>query len=218
MLARLVTQKVLKLPAYQNAQSISIFLSMPKKEVSTTEVVRNALHHGKRVFIPYIHRQNSESKAKVMDMLRLKDEEDLRSLEPDAWGIPSLPEDGIGDRENALGGLGISETNADTKAVDLDLIFMPGMAFDQSRNRLGHGGGFYDQYLSQIRSKLEQDASGKSFPKLGGLCFPFLSTSHHVLTTSVGLALREQLLPSNQSVPVNNDDWKIDQLITADDR
>ncbi|KAK5939342.1 hypothetical protein PMZ80_008646 [Knufia obscura] len=191
-----VTQKVLQLPEYQNASAISIFLSMPGREVSTSSIVTDALRRGKKVFIPYIHAETGAGKSKTMDMLRLKDEHDLESLKPDAWGIPSLSEQGIEDRENALGGHGVPDSGSQSlSSVPLDLIFMPGMAFDTSNNRLGHGKGFYDRYLSRIRQRIEKSEASQKFPML------------------VALALREQLLPPNERVPTTEDDWKVDRLI-----
>lgn len=161
-LARSVTEKARQLPVYQNARSISIFMSMPKHEISTMGIVTDALKQGKTVFVPYIHAE-SNTKSKVMSMLRLKDENDLSNLKADAWGIPSIDEDDVEHRENAFGGQGVRGQAA--RSVNLDLVFMPGMAFDQSRNRLGHGKGFYDKYLSQIQKSTSVDA-GK-FPTLG---------------------------------------------------
>lgn len=31
-------------------------------------------------------------------------------------------------------------------------MFMPGLAFDQHRNRLGHGKGYYDRYIARIHA------------------------------------------------------------------
>lgn len=36
------------------------------------------------------------------------------------------------------------------RAADLDLILVPGLAFDLQGNRLGQGAGHYDRYLSQV--------------------------------------------------------------------
>ena len=36
------------------------------------------------------------------------------------------------------------------KKVYPDIIFVPIVAFDKFRNRIGYGGGFYDRYLEKI--------------------------------------------------------------------
>ena len=44
------------MPEYQAARTISVYLSMPGGEISTSEIVRNALDEGKKVFIPlHVH-------------------------------------------------------------------------------------------------------------------------------------------------------------------
>lgn len=164
MLAISVTRNVTALPEYVNASSLSIFLSMPGREISTTDIVLDALSKQKQVFIPYIHADEG-SQTKSMHMLRLNDEEDLLSLKPDAWGIPSLSTDTIHNRDNALGGKGPSSVNSLTQQK-LDLIFMPGMAFDHSKNRLGHGKGFYDKYLTLTHRIVSNSTSTTRMPKL----------------------------------------------------
>lgn len=145
---------------------------MPGKEVATHSIVRQALRQGKRVFVPYIHTSRQDPKLKVMDMLRLRDEEDLDALRPDAWGIPSLPEDSIDLRDNALGGMGcLEDSSPETHgSSNLDLVFMPSMAFDSSMNRLGHGKGFYDRYLTLCQSLLPAQPSDCRMPQLGECC------------------------------------------------
>lgn len=141
---------------------------MPGKEVSTLSIVRQAFKDGKEVYVPYIHASKDDPKSKIMDMLRLQDEDDLVSLKPDPWGIPSLPKESIGKRSNALGGVGCLEDIDDSYRglASLDLIFMPSMAFDTFRNRLGHGKGFYDRYITLCES-LSSHRQDRKVPQLG---------------------------------------------------
>lgn len=159
---------MLQLPEYQDAERLSIFLSMPDREVSTTEIVKDALRQGKTVFVPYIHSTKHNPKEKLMDMLQLKDEQDLQNLKPDAWGIPSLSADDVSNRNNARGGTGIlDDRDAASISPILDVVFMPGMAFDIRNNRLGHGKGFYDKYLSRIDHAHATSSDLARSPKLG---------------------------------------------------
>jgi 5-formyltetrahydrofolate cyclo-ligase len=166
--ANSITKKVLDLTEYKGANTISIFLSMPGREISTRGIVLQALREGKKVFVPYIHIEK-RSKSKVMDMLQLRDENDLNALQPDPWGIPSLAAESVPSRENALGGLGClqDESEAVKTFSKLDLIFMPAMAFDQSLNRLGHGKGFYDRYLTRYRRISSAAHEECDIPRLG---------------------------------------------------
>lgn len=111
---------------------------MPTGELSTQHIVRDAFQQGKNVYIPYIHRVDEVS---IMDMLALESVTEFDSLQPDRWGIPSLQPTQVPGRQNGLTGEG------------LDLIVMPGMAFDHGFRRLGHGKGYYDHFLTRY-SKL----------------------------------------------------------------
>lgn len=107
---------------------------MPSGELSTTKIVQDALQHGKDVYIPYIHMAD---KVSVMDMLALESMTEFESLQPDKWGIPSLQPTQVPGRRNCLTEQGV------------DLIVMPGMAFDHGFRRLGHGKGYYDHFLTR---------------------------------------------------------------------
>lgn len=138
----MATNKLLSLSEYQNAKSVAVFLSMPSGELSTRSIVHDAFQRGKEVYIPYIH---TVDKVSVMDMLALESINEFESLQPDKWGIPSLQPTQIPGRRDCFSGKG------------LDLIVMPGMAFDSEFRRLGHGKGYYDHFLkrySQWSSKM----------------------------------------------------------------
>src|SRR5690554_4273883 len=120
-------------------------------EISTTPLVHHALSSTpkKTVYIPHLYRTPPNPSppvptppappARLMTMLALTGLEDFQSLEPDAWGIPGFPKDVAGRRDcfEAEEGEG------------LEVMAVPGVAFDADFNRLGHGRGFYDLFLSR---------------------------------------------------------------------
>ncbi|MEO6906695.1 MAG: 5-formyltetrahydrofolate cyclo-ligase [Abditibacteriaceae bacterium] len=71
-------------------------------------------------------------------------------------------------------------------AALLDVIIVPGLAFDRSGNRLGHGGGWYDRALDFKRAQEKT---------------PFM----------VGVCLEEQLV---KSVPCESFDVRMDVVVT----
>jgi 5-formyltetrahydrofolate cyclo-ligase len=69
-----------------------------------------------------------------------------------------------GEESLKAGSFGIMEPVDDGTVIpndDIDLIIVPGVAFDRSKNRLGRGKGYYDRLLSLLKaSKI-------------GICFDF---------------------------------------------
>lgn len=158
-IAATASNKLFSLPEYRSANRISVYLSMPSGEVSTLAIVRDALGKGKQVFIPYIYNTeatHSAPKTSVMDMLALRSMEEFDALKPDGWGIPSLDEGTIANRKNCLGGYGLSvnqDSAVRTEDNGLDMVVMPGMAFDEGMRRLGHGKGYYDHFLKRYKEQ-----------------------------------------------------------------
>nr|POE88008.1 putative 5-formyltetrahydrofolate cyclo-ligase [Quercus suber] len=149
---------ILALPQYKEASRISVYLSMPAGEARTDRIVINALDVGKRVFVPFIcstltlaSPESQPKKMKIMNMLELHSVAEFRGLERDPWGIPYLPQENIAQRENAAGGRGLSPSTVSQENVGgLELVVVPGVAFDHEMNRIGHGAGFYDTFLTQF--------------------------------------------------------------------
>ncbi|KAG9198647.1 hypothetical protein B5807_07208 [Epicoccum nigrum] len=188
------TNALLAMPEYKAAGRISVYLSMPTGEINTSNIVRDALAQGKKVFIPYtytLHEPIDGQPKSIMDMVELSSMQDFESLQPDKWDIPTPSEDSIASRANCFGSTGTTSGRIEGTTDGLDLIVMPGMAFDASFGRLGHGKGFYDFFLSRCHQVARM---------------PF----------RVGLSLTEQLLPPNESVPMDKTDFRLDALITGD--
>ncbi|TFB03439.1 hypothetical protein CCMA1212_004425 [Trichoderma ghanense] len=187
---------------YQDARRISIYLSMPAAEIQTDAIVRHALNSGKQVFVPYLHKSPLDepgTPARVMDMVQLRDVRDYDGLERDSWGIPSIDPATVHLRQRILGGGGGPDAH---KSETLDLILMPGVAFDTDERgcvrRLGHGKGFYDFFLNRYLATKPHDEAG----------------GEHVLRF-YGLALKEQLLDpmADEPVPMGQFDRKLHGLI-----
>jgi len=208
---------LLKMNEYQAATRISVYLSMETREIQTRSIVEQALGDGKTVFVPYMHevkRVGAGKASSIMSMLALHSRDDYESLQPDKWGIPSLPKSSIDKRQNCLGGRGVTEIKAaqgeDVQGTGLDLIVVPGVAFDKKRDRLGHGKGYYDSFFSRY----VQNTNGGNLPFLGIYCSSLQYFSADFVWI-VGLALQEQILPDPQTVPTTSEDWRIDALATG---
>ncbi|OAX41630.1 5-formyltetrahydrofolate cyclo-ligase [Rhizopogon vinicolor AM-OR11-026] len=175
-----ITEKVLSLPAFQECKTVSCYLSMPAAEVQTTSLISNILGNLKKaLFVPSITPSDG-----CMNFVRVYTEEDYRSFPSGLWGIPDPTPEWSGKKRHSV---------FDADCSNLDLILVPGVAFDRSLSRLGHGKGYYDRFLTSYRS-----SAGRSRPLL------------------VALALKEQLLEHGQ-VPMLDHDWKMDMIITPDE-
>lgn len=148
-----------------------MYLSMCDGEISTAEVVKQALGQGKKVFVPHILKPTQLTNSpKHMEMFALCSQDDLDSMQRDSWGIPKLDEASLQTRNNALGGFGPSKGES-LESGDvfefLDLILVPGMAFDLSNGRLGHGKGYYDRFLQRYWEMASQKSASAKMPHLG---------------------------------------------------
>ncbi|KAJ3555398.1 hypothetical protein NP233_g12217 [Leucocoprinus birnbaumii] len=127
-----IVSRLNSLSAFQQAGSISCYLSMPSGEVDTTPVVSEILKSDRSLFVPKIMNKSGE-----MDFLKIYDITDLASLPSGIWGIkePDL----LWQGEPRLKAL---------ESPDLDLILLPAVAFARDFARLGHGKGYYDRFLT----------------------------------------------------------------------
>ncbi|KAF8068929.1 5-formyltetrahydrofolate cyclo-ligase [Lyophyllum atratum] len=184
--SRAVTARVLSLPSFQKCRSVSCYLSMPSGELDTSSLVSEILARGKNLFVPRV-----ELKDGKMDFLKVYGQEDLSSFHSGVWGIRE-PEPHWQGSPRQNGNPLPPYLALDPHCDGVDIILLPGVAFDRSLSRLGHGKGYYDRFITSYSS------TGRPRPLL------------------VALALREQVL-DDSTVPMADHDWKMDLIVTPDE-
>lgn len=125
--SEVITGRILSSGAYLRARSLMVYVDF-RNEVQTAGLITRALDEGKRVSVPITGIKGK----KLTPSLLLEYPGDLM---PGAWDI-------LEPRPECVRPVDPS---------DLDLVIVPGVAFDLRGNRLGYGGGFYDRFLPATR-------------------------------------------------------------------
>ena len=97
-------------------------------EISTVEILSEALKHGKKVYVP---------RVEGVDLIFYR----IFSMEDLTPGYKGIPEP-AGDTER------YQYRVKEQALLEKTLLLMPGVAFDPMRNRMGYGKGFYDRFLA----------------------------------------------------------------------
>ena len=119
------------------SQNIFIYVGFGS-EINTSQYIEEFLSINKNILIP-----RTEIETKKMDAVKIHN---LNDLQKDKYGIlepkkslPAFSKDKI------------------------DLVILPGVAFSESGDRIGYGGGYYDRYLKSLNNNI---------PKVA-LCYEF---------------------------------------------
>ncbi|KAG7383388.1 hypothetical protein PHYPSEUDO_003704 [Phytophthora pseudosyringae] len=177
--SRLLAERVCALPEFAKARGVSVYLEMPK-EAATSQLLEAAFAADKKVFVPKITGRSAED----LKMLQAHSMGDIRSFPKDKWLIPDPPllSSSGGPRDDAVLG------------EELELVLLPGVAFDRRGGRLGHGKGYYDSFLRRLTEHF--DAIG------------------HPPPTTIGLCLTPQLV---EQVPLAAHDRMLDLVVTPEE-
>jgi 5-formyltetrahydrofolate cyclo-ligase len=125
-----IVNAFLALPTYHSAKTVMFYVDAGS-EVRTRHLLPAALTHGKRIVVPYCIVETNE-----LELFWLEDMSELvegayKILEPQAE-LRQLPRKRIQPEE-------------------LDLVMVPGTAFDPKGGRMGQGKGYYDRLLANVR-------------------------------------------------------------------
>jgi len=120
--AQTVAARATAFEPYKKARTVMAYIAC-RGELSLEYVIRDAFESGKTLLLPRCETPGIMTARKVRSM------DDLM-----------------------LGTYGLLEPKTDCPVCEperIDLIFVPGVAFDRAGRRLGQGGGYYDRFLEK---------------------------------------------------------------------
>lgn len=135
-------------PKFKLAKRIFLYLSTAN-EVDTLGLVRYTFEREKQCFIPLVLRGNIKSNIRRdkgetrMVMVKLRSFEEYTKLPTNHYGIKE-------PKWDQLDGLEVARPYSGNS---LDLFVVPGVAFSFDGARLGHGKGYYDEFLTRWSSE-----------------------------------------------------------------
>jgi len=120
-----IANEALKLPIW-NLENYHVFLTIHEhKEVQTDYLLHILNGKDKNVIV-----SKSDFETRIMNHVLLTDNVTIKKNE---WNIPE-PQNGFS-----------------VAAEQIDVVFVPLLAYDVFGNRVGYGKGFYDKFLSQCK-------------------------------------------------------------------
>ena len=121
-----IWRQVVRLTAFRRATTVCCYVALPY-EVQTWRMIEEMVAKGKRVVVPYVR-----PKTKRLGLSEVRDP--AAELAPGAFGVWE-------PRPSA---------RRPVRVRELDLVLVPGLAFDTRGHRLGHGYGYFDRFLARV--------------------------------------------------------------------
>jgi 5-formyltetrahydrofolate cyclo-ligase len=118
-----IYEQVTAWSVFKDAHCVACYVSIDN-EVDTRRLIISALDMGKQVCVPVTQKKS------VMHFQLISG---LDELLPTRFGLLEP----------------VFQAEKIVVPDDLDLVIVPGLAFDRQGNRLGFGGGFYDRFLTR---------------------------------------------------------------------
>jgi 5-formyltetrahydrofolate cyclo-ligase len=123
---------------WRDSEHIALYLSV-EREVDTLAIIQRGWELGKRIYLPKCH-----TKEKQLVFYHV---ESLDQLEVVYYGIPEP----------------VPAYCEKLRLEEVELIIVPGLAFDQRGYRIGYGGGYYDRFLSKLTHQVDTFSLAFSF-------------------------------------------------------
>lgn len=128
-----ICSQLLEQSWYQSAQTVLWYVHC-RSEVRTLPAIQQQLQSGKSMVVPYC--TVNQQAEKCLGLWRL---ETIAELCPGMWNILEPPQQRWYEPAKQI------------LPEELDVVIVPGVAFDNRGGRLGNGVGYYDRLLQQVR-------------------------------------------------------------------
>ena len=126
--SKIISLRVIATKEYQSSKSIGAYYPTGS-EVKTFDIIKHSIDNKKDIGLP-----------RVIDSTNIE--------------FFKIIEDSFEKIKFTKGKYGIFENSLSTTSIDqMDLLIIPGIAFDLQGNRIGYGKGYYDRFLSSRKTK-----------------------------------------------------------------
>lgn len=142
-----VLEQLFDLSVFKKSNSILFYASFDG-EVETFEMIKRAKQLGKKIGLPRVI--VNAGRIVPIQVDSLKDD-----VEAGPYGILQPLDKG----------------NNRWRSQDIDMIVVPGIAFDQKNNRLGRGKGYYDRFLKSVSAQAFTVGLAFDFQRVDNLPF-----------------------------------------------
>ena len=124
-----ILERVLGLEAYRRAKLVHTYVSSKENEVDTRALICTCLKQGKCVAVPVVMPGTQTLAHALINGLDQLVVGPWGLAQPDPAAATWLPAE-----------------------ARIDLVVVPGLAFDRRGHRIGWGGGYYDRFLAQVQT------------------------------------------------------------------
>jgi 5-formyltetrahydrofolate cyclo-ligase len=145
--SRVIRDKLLRNKVFEKAKIVMFYIAFGG-EVNTEEMIRKAKKIGKLICVPVCRKDKETMQPAIL--------EDHSKLKKGPYGVLEPVSEAL------------------VKPEDLDLVIVPGLAFDKKGNRLGRGKGCYDRFLSTLSDNTPSIGLAFDFQIL-----PLIPTTEH---------------------------------------
>jgi len=125
--SKIIKEKLLRTQVFKKAKSVMFYIAFGG-EVDTTEMIKEAIKSGKIVSVPVCKDRTIALRPCILD--------ESAKLKKGPYGVCE------------------PLTQRLIQPKELDLVIVPGLAFDRKGNRLGRGKGYYDRFLRILSEEI----------------------------------------------------------------